>query len=154
MEKISILTKLEASRKELLDLGLRNSLLNYKTPASKGIKLVQEKSSSIFDILVKQGKSMSFVARSGKEENPEELFVEQLSQPDLELSYADNKLQTNENDKKLQSRLLNTFYAANTNIEEQGVNILYLALGMLKWFESDNSSEEISAPLILVPVKL
>ena len=27
----TILTRLEASRKELLDLGLRNPLLNYKT---------------------------------------------------------------------------------------------------------------------------
>ncbi len=53
----SILEKLEASRKELLDLGLRNSLLNYKVPASKGVSIVQEKSSAIFDLLVKQSKA-------------------------------------------------------------------------------------------------
>jgi very-short-patch-repair endonuclease/DNA polymerase III delta prime subunit len=150
----TILSKLEASRKELLDLGLRNSLLNYKTSAGKGVHIVQEKSSAIFDILVKQGKAMSFVGRPTKDENTNEFEFDELLQPELESSYADNKLQTNENEKKLQSRLLNTYYTANTNIEEQGVNILYIALGMLKWFDSENSSEEISAPLILIPVKL
>lgn len=153
MEANSILSKLEASRKELLDLGLRNSLLNYKTPASKGVTIVQEKSSPIFDILVRQGKAMTFIGRLGKDGSDELEFTE-LSQPELESSYADTKLQTNESEKKLQSRLLNTYYTANTNIEEQGVNILYLALGMLAWYESDNSNEEILAPLILIPVKL
>ena len=39
----SILSKLESSRKELLDLGLRNSLLNYKLPAGRGLNIVGEK---------------------------------------------------------------------------------------------------------------
>jgi very-short-patch-repair endonuclease/DNA polymerase III delta prime subunit len=154
MENNSILSKLESSRKELLDLGLRNSLLNYKVPSGKGVHVVQEKSSAIFDILVKQAKSMSFVGRPNKDESTGELEFQELSQPDLESSYLDTKLQTNESDKKLHSRLLNTYYAANTNIEEQGVNILFIALGMLKWFESESSSEEILAPLVLIPVSL
>jgi len=44
----TILTRLEASRKELLDLGLRNPLLNYKTPKARGLNIVQEQS-SVFD---------------------------------------------------------------------------------------------------------
>jgi superfamily I DNA and/or RNA helicase/very-short-patch-repair endonuclease len=150
----TILSKLEASRKELLDLGLRNSLLNYKTPKGKGIHVVQEKSTAIFDLLVKQNKLMSFIGRPTNDETIGELAFLELSQPELESSYTDTKLQTNENDTKLQSRLLNTYYTANTNIEEQGVNILYLALGMLIWFDSENSSEEITAPLVLIPVQL
>ena len=35
----SILPKLEASRKELLDLGMRNTLLNYKVPKARGIQV-------------------------------------------------------------------------------------------------------------------
>lgn len=31
-----ILNRLESSRKELLDLGLRNPLLNYKIPKARG----------------------------------------------------------------------------------------------------------------------
>ncbi len=150
----SILSKLEASRKELLDLGLRNSLLNYKTPAARGVRIVQEKSAAVFEILVKQNKAMSFIGHPDKEESSEDLVTPELTQPELEFSYVDTKLQTNETEKKLQSRLLNTYYIANTNIEEQGVNILYIALGSLIWFESENSSQEIKAPLVLIPVKL
>jgi uncharacterized protein DUF4011 len=94
MENNSILSKLESLRKELLDLGLRNSLLNYKIPAGKGVDIVQEK-------------SMSFIGRSNKDESTGEFEFQELSQSDLESSYLDSKLQTNESDKKLNSRLLN-----------------------------------------------
>ena len=39
-------------------------------------------------------------------------------------------------------------------MEEQGVNTLYLALGMLCWREEDNSEKFCRAPLILIPVEL
>ena len=55
---------------------------------------------------------------------------------------------------RLQSRLLKTERDARTFIEEQGVNILYLALGMLRWYEAESSQEPRRAPLILVPVAL
>ncbi len=54
----------------------------------------------------------------------------------------------------MQKRLLSLFHDARTLEEEQGVNILYLAMGVLKWFEDDNSDVERYAPLILVPVSL
>ncbi|GGH63118.1 DNA polymerase III delta prime subunit/very-short-patch-repair endonuclease [Filimonas zeae] len=149
-----IRSRLESSRKELLDLGLRNPLLNYKTSKTKGLQIVQEKSPAIFDILVKQGKSMTFTARPGKAETdalPElpELTAEEL----LEAQY-DTKLQTNEPESKLQAKLLNTYYFARTSIEEQGINILYLALGMLNWYEEDNAETVRKAPLVLIPVSL
>jgi Protein of unknown function (DUF4011) len=39
-------------------------------------------------------------------------------------------------------------------MEEQGVNTLYLALGMLVWREEDKSDKFYRAPLILIPVEL
>jgi len=50
----TIQSRLESSRKELLDLGLRNPLLNYKTTKGKGVHIVDEKSAAIYDILVRQ----------------------------------------------------------------------------------------------------
>lgn len=157
----SIQTKLEASRKELLDLGLRNPLLNYKTPKGKGLKIIQEKSDSIFNILVKQNKAMTFLGLPDKKNGKQievEIFGDEDELPELgqptEESYQDTKLQTNEIEQKLQARLLNTYYFARTSIEEQGVNILYLALGMLKWYEAGNTEVVRSAPLLLIPVEL
>ena len=54
----------------------------------------------------------------------------------------------------MEIRLKNTFRAAHTSIEEQGVNILFLALGTLNWYESESSEMRRMAPLILVPVEL
>jgi len=150
----TILARLEASRKELLDLGLRNPLLNYKTSKARGFRIIQEQSSSIYDIMVKQGKAMSFIGRPGKDDQEELFDLPQLTQPELDASYIDTKLQINETDQKLQTKILNTYYFARTSIEEQGINILYISLGMLNWYEPGNTEEVRQAPLVLVPVSL
>jgi very-short-patch-repair endonuclease len=64
------------------------------------------------------------------------------------------QLQTPYSSSRLQRRLLNTHYTARTAIEEQGVNILFLALGMLHWYEDQSSEILRKAPLVLVPVSL
>lgn len=150
----SILAKLESSRKELLDLGLRNPLINYKRPKSKGLSIIDEKSVHVFDILVKQGKAMSFQGKPGNENIiPTLEFEEYAAEQQFQL-YTDTKLQVNETETVLQNKLLNILYAANTSIEEHGVNILYITLGMIKWYDSAASEEERVAPLILIPVSL
>lgn len=147
----SILTRLESSRKELLDLGLRNPLLNYKLPAGKGLHIVEEQSAAIYDILVREGKTMSFLGRPEKKQEEETV---QYNEPVSKDALTDTRLQTNETQVTLHSRLLNTYYAARMSMEEQGVNILYISLGMLQWYEAAGSDEARFAPLIMVPVLL
>jgi hypothetical protein len=55
---------------------------------------------------------------------------------------------------QLQVRLLNTYYTARTFLEEQGVNILYVALGFLEWREVETAETVRRAPLLLVPVEI
>lgn len=43
-----ITPKLEASRKELLDLGLRNPLLNYRTLKTRGVEIMDELPPEVF----------------------------------------------------------------------------------------------------------
>lgn len=149
------------SRNELLDLSLRNTLINFRHLKSKGAQVVDELSSEVFKILVHDEKSMSFLHSELPEKNNSggTLFqVELFEQPEEENGVAkrhqDTKLQTPYSSERLHRRLLNTYYTARTSIEEQGVNILYLALGFLHWFEADSSSEERISPLILVPVEI
>jgi very-short-patch-repair endonuclease/DNA polymerase III delta prime subunit len=147
----SILTKLEASRRELLDLGLRNPLLNYHLPVSRGVHIEEEKAANIYEVLVKQGKAMTFLPKSG---NKEIIETETPVLPEQEEVVYDTRLQTQETVTSLQNRLLNTYYAARTSLEEQGVNILFITLGMLQWYDKDNSKELRKAPLVLIPVSL
>ena len=51
-------------------------------------------------------------------------------------------------------QLLKLRSEANTLLEEQGANLLFLAVGFLHWFESDSAQEARRAPLVLVPVTL
>ncbi len=146
-------TKLEAARAELLDLGLRyNALINYQLSRARGVEIIGKCPEDIYRVLVQDGKSMSFLPKP--EANSQLQIVEDAENEANSEQQADNKLQTTYPSTELQRRLLNTYYAARTAIEEQGVNTLYLALGMLKWFEAESSDIPRQAPLILIPVEL
>src|SRR6056297_2407260 len=68
--------------------------------------------------------------------------------------HTDRFLQTPFAKEKLDDKLLRHFYDARTAEEEQGVGILYLACGFLKWRESPSSELNRFAPLLLIPVEL
>ena len=164
--------RLEADRRDLLDLSLRNPLLNYR-PRARGLVIVGESPAEVFRILVREGKRMAFLPApqlpplppgEGRGEGPPAGRLEadptSDAQPILEpmpeflVDQTDLKLQTTLPADELQARLLTTFYAARTSLEEQGVNTLFLALGMLHWSEADDPDRIIKAPLILLPVEL
>jgi very-short-patch-repair endonuclease/flagellar biosynthesis GTPase FlhF len=158
--KGNISKKLNMARQELLDLGLRNPLINYRTLKARGLEIVDERPVDIFRILVTDKKKMTFLEISEKNESiqiglhgEESMDIHSNSKTEKD-PYSDSKLQTNYSEKQLQNRLLATYLASRTYIEEQGVNILYMAVGMLNWYESDLSQESRNAPLFLIPVSL
>ena len=148
--------RLAAARQELLDLGLRNPLLNFRPLKSRGLTIIAEQPAQLFDLLVRQGKPMSFLPLA--EAVTQDIPADWLPQPDDPSlppdRHTDEYLQTPYNSPHLQERLLNTELAARTVIDEQGVNILYLALGLLRWRETTNDANSRLAPLILIPVEL
>ena len=146
-------TKLEVARAELLDLGLRNNaLINYQLSRARGVEVIGKYPEDIYRVLIQDGKSMSFLPKP--EANSQLQIVEDVEDEANSEQQADNKLQTTYLSRELQRRLLSTYYAARTAIEEQGVNTLYLALGMLQWYEAESSDIPRQAPLILIPVEL
>ncbi len=184
----SVEKQVNIARNELLDLSLRNTLINYRALKSRGVEVVDELPAQIFRLLVSESRALSFLPAPEKEEKNqahreqeplEEVLVvtlpEQQEAPEPVASeevvirllgdtsptgeepaphQLDAQLQTPYTAANLQQRLLNTYYTARTYIEEQGVNVLYLAMGMLRWYESTSSDVVRQAPLILVPVEL
>ena len=149
--------KLDIARRDLLDLGLKNTLLNYRTFKSRGVEISEGIPDEIYNTLVIEGKKVIFLpAQDKKVENIEQvnLFPGPLQKIDSDRNNKKDELQTPYSASELQKRLLNTYYAARTQIEEQGVNTLFLAIGMLEWTESENSEENHLAPLILIPIQL
>lgn len=168
---------LEKSRNELLDLSTRNRLLSIPV-SSKSARIIQvhdELSEEVFRLLAapdkKERKTFSFlpgrgtktatveITSSEAEEDEEEIGLpqpdeEEDSSSGLAKRHVDSRLQTALSPEGLQRRLLDQYRDARTMIEEQGVNILYLVLGHLKWFEAEQADTPRYAPLILVPVEL
>jgi very-short-patch-repair endonuclease len=72
----------------------------------------------------------------------------------LEDRYVDDLLQTTAQAEALDKSLRRLEEQAKLSIEEQGVNPLFLALGMLHYTESDDSKQIFKAPLVLLPVEL
>lgn len=58
-EQASIAEQLTRSRKELLDLTLRNSLLNFRPSRTRGLKIIDEIPREVFRILVRDRRAMS-----------------------------------------------------------------------------------------------
>jgi very-short-patch-repair endonuclease len=151
--------KLEIARRDLLDLGLRNPLLNYRPLRTKGVEVIDEEPVEVYRLLVKEEKSLTFLAgEAGGPFSSGAAGEVQLAQPPDDSSstaqHKGSRLQTAYASAQLQGRLLATYHAARTSMEEQGVNTLYLALGVLSWSEDDNNEKFYRAPLILIPVEL
>ncbi len=165
---LSVEAKIERARTELLDLSARNRLLNVPrfSKSAKTIDVVDEKASEVFRILVADGRTMTFLAgakgREGTEQTSDGEELIELALPDDDerdasgklVRHSDNKLQTRMTPNALQKRLLDLYFDARTLEEEQGVNILFLGLGTLKWIDPQNAENVRYAPLILVPVAL
>jgi hypothetical protein len=166
-----ILPRLDVARRDLLDLGLRNALVNHGTRARQ-VRVVDERAQEIYCTLVKEGRAMVFdplaeetASTAVKATGDAAARVEELdwntllAQPEdggdtPAQRHTDNHLQTALGSEALHTRLLSIHNDARGYIEEQGVNILFLALGFLHWYEAGASSQERRAPLLLIPVEL
>ncbi|MCP8687132.1 DUF3320 domain-containing protein [Marinobacterium sedimentorum] len=161
---MSIQTKLELARLELLDMGLRGNPLLHVPKTTKFLDIVEERSEGVFRILVEDGKPMGFLPLpeayekegAGDEEPAERLpsLDKYLDQKVGDSRYGDLFLQTRLSSDQLDTRLLKIENEAHTLLNEQGIDVLYLGLGFLEWYEDPNASTPRHAPLVLVPVEL
>jgi len=146
------------ARQRLVQTGTRNRLVHCARFASRGkfIDIVDERSDDIFRLLVRERRHMRFVHDAKEEETEDDGVHIQPALDDAldESRYTDLLLQTRLSEDRLQKRLLAMAREARTLEEEQGINVLYLSLGFLRWFEDESSSVERHAPLILVPASL
>lgn len=172
----SIQKQLDDSRRELLDLSTRNRLISIPI-GSKSARLIQifdEISEEVYRRLITDRKTFTFLPGKGQIElfsekpehngtipdDAEQLVDLPLPEDDTDLvtgkakRHTDSRLQTRLTPEVLQRRLFDLHNEARTIIEEQGVNILYLAIGFLRWFDQTNNNSERVAPLLLVPIDL
>jgi len=155
--RIAIAKLFNDTRKRLVETGTRNRLVHVNRANTRGnlLNIVNERSDDVYDFLA-AGKTMRFLAigRDKDDDGDTIKFVDAGHETFETGRFTDAQLETRLGPNALQKKLLKVAREAQTAEEESGVNILYLALGFLTWFEDKSSSIPREAPLVLLPVEL
>ena len=145
---------LEELRNRLLDLTLRNNLLNYKASAARSIEIIESNLAGIYQTLVLDEKGMKFQpGEKDTESAPEEKNIWKYPIFSKSSKNTESTLDTPYTDIELRKKLYSLQNKSRTVFEEQGYPTLYLALGFVQWTENE-SSKPLKAPLLLLPVDL
>lgn len=152
--------RLENWKRKLLDLSLRNRLLNFR--AIKRTVAISCPDAPQLEDLLADGKVFKFrpSPEVTRRTDPRsiELHFEQRSE-DLRAAEALQALARGElfverEQVQLESSLIELYRSAKSALDEGGTNILYLAIGFLIWNQRADTDRKLRAPLILFPVQL
>lgn len=147
-------------QRKLLDLSLRNNLLNFKA-GKKSLKLESPDPAALEDILA-SGKKLKLLTRpdlmDGADPRDQALY-ELREREDVRRLHALDALKRYEvfvglSSTEMEARLIELYRGARTALQEGGSNTLYLALGFLSWERADKGGQKYRAPLVLIPVTL
>ena len=151
---VLVAKKLDHWRSRLIDLSLRNRLLNFKLTRSSTVQFIDPSMDVLFEALAKNNKSMVVICPEVRDEMDaaEEgargcVLKEKVHVPPGQVMPST----INPNTEKV---LYQTRLKARTFMQEQGVNVLYATFGMLRWVEKEGDEKVISSPLVLLPVQL
>ena len=152
-------TKQKMWERRLLDLSLRNSLLNFRYTSSS-VKIMTADLSRLEDEL-SDGGEFSVCAAPADEflkAADEKLFALENDSEHInsiaEEELKNHRLRTYMTETELEKAMAKLRRQAKVSLEENGANTLYLALGFLEWYETDRSEKPRYAPLVLVPINI
>ncbi len=152
------LTKQMLWERKLLDFTLRNNLLNMRL-GKRVVPFISFGIDSLEDHL-QDGEDYTIAPTPDKKIDPNEHGIYDSQQ--LAMNYrtlvtemaANNQLLSYLTEAELQGALKFIYRSSRTALEENGANSLFLALGLIKWYESDRSEQPRFAPVLLLPVDI
>lgn len=164
------LNKQKVWERKLLDLSLRNNLINFKRNRNS-IALAAHNIALLEDYIT-GGKPLRIMgyseeitekAQTASGTNPSRdhgapemgygMIYSQLK-PMAEFEFASGRLRAVLDRDTLADKARKLGRAAKVSIDENGSNTLYLALGLLKWYDRKDKRTEHLAPLVLLPVDI
>lgn len=147
-------------KSKLLDLTLRNRLLNFKQ-AKTNLRIICPNPGALEDTL-SEGKEFRIKAApqvmDGSDPREAAIFAGRTGQAPL-AAFATEALARREivadvPEAQLDARLIEIFRAAETGRDEGGANTLFLVFGLLQWREDKDAEATHLAPILLIPVTL
>lgn len=146
--------------RKLLDLGLRNSLINLHMKRRSIVPLLSGPILSELEDELSSGKLFEIMScpaqwQGERGKGPFESYSGSYGYDDFYLKELEKKrIYTSLEEGELNTNLKNLYRSAKTSLEENGANTLFIAVGLLKWYDTSTSSQAYYAPLILLPVDL
>lgn len=148
--------KIDYWEHQLLDLGKRNKMINYRETKRATLKITEPSLSDLFHRLAVKEEKLTFQRAIDKETDIRVFSIlsllESLSSP-LPVTVGD--IGTESSVMERQKTLKHLRSKSRLALEEQGTNILYLSFGFIEWKDGKGASAKwIKSPLVLVPVVL
>ena len=151
-------TKQMIWERKLLDFTLRNNLLNTRL-GRKVVPFISFEIASLEDHL-QNGEDYYITPSPGKklEPNADGMYDSKQQAAGYQTTVSElinnHKIASYLTEAELQNALKYVYRTARTAMEENGANSLFLALGMLKWYENSKSEQPRYAPILLLPVDI
>ena len=151
------LTKRSNWERKLLDLSLRNMLINMRM--TKSVVPLLASDVSVLEDALSDGEEFQVMPRPAEMGLPKDgVYIEMLSnlgtfEDYINLESKHHRLHSLYNEKELNSSLTKIYRSAKTSMEENGASTLYLALGLLRWFEGKSEVPRY-APVVMIPIEI
>jgi hypothetical protein len=152
-------SKMAQWERKLLDLSLRNTLINFRWTQNV-IPLLSESLADLEDALAGGGeygigsRPAEWAASNDLYNSLENLTDLGIYRDLIKSEFQNKRLRSFLSEAELSHAVLNIYRSSKTSLEENGANTLYLALGFLRWYETPSSQKPRYAPLILLPVEI
>lgn len=147
--------RVERWLRRLLDLSLRNNLLNCGIGGSKQLRLALADVAQLEDELAK-GTAFRLKPAPLDKLTDSQYYGQETAAltAAADAALARRELVTTETEDDLHRRLQMIYSTARREMEESGANTLYVACGFLKWYRAGAEGKAYYAPVLLVPVSL
>jgi len=152
-------TKQRLWERKLLDLSLRNNLLNIRLTKST-LQLISININLLEDALA-DGHEFAVLPKPIDWDNDmmDAGIYQAINQTDpildlVKQELTQKRLRSYLSENELSQSLTGLYRSSRSSMEENGANTLYLALGLLKWFETPASERPRYAPILLLPVEI
>ena len=157
VQEPELMTKMVQWERKLLDLGLRNNLINMRL--RKNLVPILTESIDTLEDTLSSGSDFTIHPRPADYQTGTGITFESVS--DLQGSnelirseFQNKRLRSPFTDGELTKALKELYRASKASLEENGANTLYLALGLLRWYETPKSTKARYAPLVLLPIEI
>ena len=155
-EAASLEKKIGRWKRELLDTGKRNKMINYRETARSTLKILEPGLEDLFNKLAISEKELTFQKPINKDTDYRTYaFLSLLETLSYSLPVHVGDIKASGTIVEREKTLKNLRSKTKLAREEQGTNILYLCFGFILWRETDRPNAVwMKAPLLMMPVSL